>query len=137
MTASQPNPYDAPNSAPAAVDWRTWSPFQSQNTRDICANMTPEEKSTVTRRGLLYGLWVVVSVALPLQFIFMGIATGSLNPVVAAVGGLLVIAHLIGIPIWQRKQRQFLCNTLWARTRGIQPDSLKLFRFGRAQEIEN
>lgn len=28
---------------------------------------------------------------------------------------------------WQRRQRQFLCNTLWARENGFDPDRLKLF----------
>ena len=93
--------------------------------------MTAEEKSTVTRRGLMYGLWVAVSVALPLQFIFMGFATGKLNPILATIGGLLVVAHIVGVPIWHRRQRQFLCSTIWARESGIQPDSLKLFCFGK------
>ena len=130
MTASHSSPNNAPQSLPNSdTDWKTWSPFQSQAVRDICANMTPEEKSTVTRRGLMYGLWVAVSVALPIHFIFMGLCAGNLNPIIATIGGLLVLAHIIGIPIWQGRQRQFLCNTIWARENGIEPASLQMFRF--------
>ena len=134
MTVPHSNPYEPPQSPSNSVaNWKVWSPFQSETVRDICANMTAEEKSAVTRRGFMYGLWVAVSVALPLQLIFMGFATGNLNPILATFGGLLVVAHIVGIPIWQRRQRQFLCSTIWARESGIQPDSLKLFCFGKHQ----
>ncbi len=32
------------------MDWRTWSPFQSKITREICRNMTEEEKSCYSFR---------------------------------------------------------------------------------------
>ncbi len=67
--------------------------------------------------------------ALPLQFIALGLATGNLNPTLAVAGALLIVAHIVFIPIWQRRQRQFLCNTLWARENSIEPDALKLFNW--------
>jgi hypothetical protein len=91
--------------------------------------MTAEETSTITRRGYLYGLWVAVSLVLPLQPISIGFATGKVNPILFATGALLVTTHFICIPIWQRRQRQFLCGTRWAREKDIQPESLKLFSF--------
>jgi hypothetical protein len=131
MSTSPPNPYDPPQSPqPPIGDWKTWSPFVSKTARDISANMTPEEKSAAMRRAGLYGVWCAVSVALPIQFIFLGLATGNLKPVLATTGGLLVVAHFVCIPIWLRRQRQFLCNTIWARNKGIRPGNLKLFRFG-------
>ena len=111
------------------TDWRMWSPFQSPVVRDICANMTPEEKATVTWRGVMYGLWVAVSVGLPIQLIVMGVCAGKLNPIVATISGSLVVAHMIGIPIWQRRQRQFLGNTIWARQNGIEPANIQMLCF--------
>lgn len=131
MTETDHNPYDPPQTRPQNTisGWKTWSPFQSDNVRQICAHMTAAEISAANRRGLIYGLWVAVSVALPLQYIFIGFATAHFNPILATVCGLLVVAHIAGIPIWQRRQRQFLCSTIWASERSIQPDSLKLFSF--------
>ena len=108
MKSELPIYNDVPQSVPdSGTDWRTWSPFQSQAVRDICANMTPAEKSAVTRRGLIYGLGVVISVGLPVQFVVMGLCRGNLTPMIATISGVLVVAHMIGIPIWQRRQRQF------------------------------
>lgn len=137
MTESRPNPYESPQTASNAVatekDWKTWSPFQSDAVREICAHMTPEEKSAGVRRGFFYGIWVAVSLALPIQFIVMGFLVGKLHPVVATVGGLLVIAHLVCIPIFQRGQRRFLANTIWAREQQIDPTNIKFFSFGKAR----
>jgi len=96
--------------------------------------MTPAEKSTVTRRGMLYGVWVVISVMLPVQFIYMGLVRENLNPILAIVLGLLIVTHVVCIPIWQRRIRQFLCNTLWAREKNIEPDRLKLFNWQRNKD---
>ena len=95
--------------------------------------MTPEERSAITRHGFIYGLWIVLSLGLPVHFLVTGLLTGNLAPVLGTICGLLVVAHLVGIPIWQRRQRQFLASTVWAREQGIEADSLKLFRFGSSK----
>lgn len=89
--------------------------------------MTATEKSVATRRGLLYGVWCAVTVALPSQFVTLGLVTGKLNSLIAIACGLLVIAHVVCLPKWLRRQRQFLCNTQWARENQIEPEQLKLF----------
>lgn len=91
--------------------------------------MTDTEKSSLLRRGMVYGIWCGISMALPLQFIAFGLVTGNLNTTLAVAGALLIVAHIVCIPIWQRRQRQFLCNTLWARENSIEPDALKLFNW--------
>lgn len=93
--------------------------------------MTAEEKATLARHGSIHGLWVAASFALPISFISRGFATGYISPTLVTISALLIVAHIVSTPILQRRQRQFLCSTNWARERGIQPESLKLFCFGR------
>lgn len=43
----------------------TWSPFQSDEVREICRHMTSAELDRVVERSLAYGAWVLVSVVVP------------------------------------------------------------------------
>ena len=106
------------------ANWKTWSPFQSPEVRDICAHMTDAEKAETSRRGGLYGFWVAATFAVPLAF---AIVERSLLFIIIAV--VLVAIHIVCIPIWQRMQRRFLCSTTWAREHGITPDRLRMFAF--------
>ena len=106
------------------TNWETWSPFQSPEVREICAHMTDAERTKASARGAAYGFWSAVTFAVPLAIAFTSRSLGT--TVIAAV---LVTVHLIRIPIWQKKQKQFLCSTAWARERGITPDRLRLFAF--------
>src|SRR5262249_4813049 len=106
------------------ANWKTWSPFQSHEVRDICAHMTEAEKAEASRRGGLYGFWVAATFALPLSF---AIAERSLLFIVIAA--VLITIHIACIPLWQRMQRQFLSSTAWAREHDISADRLKMFSF--------
>lgn len=44
----------------------TWSPFQSDEVREICAHPTSEERSQAGGRSALYGVWVFASVVAPI-----------------------------------------------------------------------
>ena len=101
------------------MSWRTWSPFQSQRTRDICEHMTPDEERQVWTRGTRYGMWCCISLAMPVAMIM------SFPSVIAfCIAGLLVVAHLVVIPTWRRKTKDLLCNTQWARSQGVSPDRM-------------
>jgi len=104
------------------ADWITRSPFQSQAVKEICANMSPSEKSTGARHGALYGLWVVVTLAVPIVA-----AIRFRNIIATVVAVCLIVIHLACIPAWQRYQKRFLCSTQWARENGYTPESVKLF----------
>lgn len=137
MKPTSDNPYEPPQSDLVETsDWKTWSPFQSKIVRKICANMTDDEKSTAARHGMLYGLWCGVSFALPIQFIALAYFAGKLTRLIGALGGLVIVTHLFCIPIWQRRQRQFLCNTEWARDNGIQPGALIRFKWSRTKNSD-
>ncbi len=106
------------------MSWMTWSPFQSPEVREICEHLTLAEKSAISMRGGLYGLWCAATVVLPIQFFVM--SPSSISAILLA--GALVV-HVLCISPWQRRQREFLCATTWARSQNITPDSLRLFKF--------
>ena len=106
------------------ANWETWSPFQSPEVRDICAHMTDAERARLAERGGGYGLWVAGTFALPLAFAFTSRSLAA--TVIAAV---LITVHVICIPVWNKRQKRFLCSTAWARDCGITPDRLRMFAF--------
>jgi len=103
------------------MDWYTWSPFQSEDTKAICSNMTATEKIIAAKRGALYGFWVAISLAIP-----MGLSIFRPSLMSLCLISVFVIVHILCIPVWQRKQREFLCGTEWARSQGFTPEDLKL-----------
>lgn len=112
------------NAHAMSINWKTWSPFQSPDAREICAHMTDAEEAGTSRRGGWYGLWVAATLALPLSF---GIVERSQLLTVIAV--VLIVVHIVCVPVWQRMQRNFLCSTAWAREHGFTPQRLRLFAF--------
>jgi hypothetical protein len=104
------------------MDWRTWSPFQSDEVRQICAHMSSEEIEAAARRSRIYGSWVAWTFALPIGF-----AVVDRSAVVIALAAILVCIHIAYVPLWRRSTRRFLCDTKWAREQGIEPAQLKLF----------
>lgn len=97
-------------------NWKTWAPFQSPKVREICEHMTEAERRKATMHGILYGLWVAASLAVPL---FVAAAFG--HPLVALIAVPLFIAS---IPVWRNTQRSFLCSTAWAREKSFTPERL-------------
>jgi hypothetical protein len=105
------------------MDLATWSPFQSDQVREICAHMTSEERCETARRAGLYGLWALASVVAPL-----GATVRIQAPWTWALAAVAVAVHIACIPAWQRRTRIFLSSTRWALERGLTAD-LKLFQF--------
>jgi hypothetical protein len=108
----------------SSIDWKTWSPFQSADVREICAHLTAGERSEAAWRGGLYGIWVFATFAGPVSF-----AIAFRHPALIALAAGLAIVHLVCIPIWQRSVRRFLCSTAWAREQGYDPERLQLLSF--------
>ena len=110
---------------PAKYNWRTWSPFQSPDVREICTHLTDAESNEIRRRGALSGIWLFV---LPFLFLIAGIQSHNAGVLYATAGGL-VLFYVGFVLISQMRNRQFLCSTDWARKQGITPDKLRLFSF--------
>ena len=107
--------------SPQPADWRTWSPFQSPQVREICAHMTEAERREVTLRGTLFGIWNAATFFVPCGIAFL--APKPLNWIFAPAVLLLGLAFY---PLWQRMMREFLASTRWARQQGIAPGSLRM-----------
>jgi hypothetical protein len=112
------------------MDWKTWSPFQSEDVRQICAHLSPDEKETLVQRSKNYGGWVAITAAMPIA-----VAVMFHNTVVIVLAAILVSIHLACIPLWQKSVRQSLCNTKWAREQRMDPAQLKLFGLRRRNRI--
>lgn len=108
------------------MDWKTWSPFQSKTVKEICEHVTKDEKKEVVRRACMYGTWCALTFAIPVSFAIL-----YRSPIAISVAIVLVVIHIVGIPIWQKKQKEFLCSTKWAKSKGYTPENIRLFGFGR------
>ena len=107
--------------SPQPADWRTRSPFQSRQVREICAYMTEAERRELSLRGALFGIWNAATFFVPWAIIFY--APRPLNWVLAPI---VLLVGLAFYPLWQRIMREFLASTKWARQHGVAPDSLRM-----------
>jgi hypothetical protein len=112
------------------MDWQTWSPFQSEDVRQIVAHLTSEEKEALLKRSRSYGRWVAITFAMPIAA-----AVVLREPVLIVLAAIVVSIHLACIPWWQQSVRHFLCDTNWAREQGLDPTQLKLFAFRRRKRV--
>jgi serine/threonine protein kinase/protein involved in polysaccharide export with SLBB domain/multidrug efflux pump subunit AcrA (membrane-fusion protein) len=104
-----------------APSWTLWSPFQSPKVKEICAHLTPVEQVAAAWRAAMYGVWTCATFAGPIGF---GVFYRAYIAEVLVLIVPLILLHFACIPIWQRKQREFLCSTAWAKQQGIAPDQL-------------
>jgi len=109
------------------TDTSTWSPFQSEQVKEICSHMTAGERRAAIRRGALWGLLI-------------GIIPGSIGlicgPIIfgSALKGVTVCTLIIpftAFVLWKkwfhRSQQTFLASTEWARSQGIEAEGIRLF----------
>lgn len=110
----------------------TWSPFQSETVQEICEHLTPAERRMVVVRAASYGVWVALTVSLPVMALVFSIMASQLRSVPIYLGAAaLIVLHLACLPVWLGMQRRFLCSTQWAREQRIIPESLRLFGLNR------
>lgn len=111
-------------------DTNTWSPFQSEQVKKICQNMTKLERQLAVKRSALFGalLGLVPGVT--------GLILGMLffkSAIVAVMGCILVlplIALVLGkkwLPYVIKSQQQFLASTEWAKNQGIKAEEIKIY----------
>jgi len=53
------------------------------------------------------------------------------HPALLAMAAALVIIHIACIPVWRKRQRLFLCLTVWAREHGYTPERMRLSSLDR------
>lgn len=115
-----------------------WYPFGSFEVQEICRHMTPEETRQLTAYATRAGLIGGIVPSLFLYPLFFGLAfyTPLYPPTPLSILILFAIAVPLGLAIgWfgfagmRRKQIQMLCDTGYARQRGISPQKLRLYEF--------
>ncbi len=89
------------------MSFSTWSPFQSKEIKEICNHMTEAEQQKAVMHGVMYGLWVALTFAIPIAFYF---SFGF--PLWALI--ILVVLHVSLIPVFRRSQKKFVYSTEWA-----------------------
>ncbi|MGE3313406.1 MAG: hypothetical protein AB7O66_25870, partial [Limisphaerales bacterium] len=107
-------------------DWREWVPFQSGEVKEIYRHYTPEERKADSRLGMkVVGQFMVFSTLVVIAFVgFMNTKQVGM----ALIVGLIYVA--VSSVIADRastRSRAFLASTRWAKRRGIQPETLRLF----------
>ena len=118
--------------AAALGDTNTWSPFQSDQVREICAHMTKAERRAAVKRGALWGILLgVVPAAIALV---LGIVVFRSPLVTVTVCSLMVpvIAFLLSkkwFPHVVKSQQDFLASTQWAQSQGIKADDIQLYKW--------
>ena len=101
------------------MDWKTWAPFQSKISREICEHMTEKEKKELFARSCNYGVWCALTFAIPIS-----VAAVLRTTFTMVIAGILLVIHIIGIPIWRKRQKAFLYSTKWAKSKGYNPQYL-------------
>jgi len=119
------SPY-APPETPVRpmLDWKTWSPSQSDEVRQILAHVTPAEQWQLTKSSMLFGLCSGLTLSLPVTMLMYGLFAGARSHLLIAGAIVLLAAHVIYMPIWVHRQKRLLCDTQWAQDHNFTPDNL-------------
>ena len=101
------------------ADWKTWSPFQSQKVREICAHMTEAEKRAFTLQNYWVTIWNTATF-----FVMFFVIQFMSKPSGWIIALIFFLAGIASFPFWIRRHWQFLCKTAWAQQHAIKPDQL-------------
>lgn len=103
------------------------SPFTSSEVREISVHMTEVEKLRMKKFGAAFGIWNAVTFFLPFACVWFFPIPVPLNWI---IGSVVLLVGLAFYPLWWRKMANLLCDTAWAKERGCNPTSLRIFPFG-------
>lgn len=114
----------------------SWYPFRSTAVRDICDHLTLHEQRQLKVIGMKTGLGMGALLGLMNLLLMVVIFSAAMRYVPQAwqlvfffaasqpIG--LFVGWIVGKPL-RRRQRQFLCETEYARRIGYTPDTLPLY----------
>ena len=113
-------------------DTNTWSPFQSEQVKNICMHMTKTERRAAIKRNAMWGL-------------FIGLVPGAIGFILgliifksALLGMTLcyLLFPLVAIVLWKKwipnikkSQKSFLASTEWAKSQSINADDIHLYNW--------
>jgi len=108
----------------------TWSPFQSEQVKEICAHMTRDERRATAWRGAACGL--LIALVFGMTVVLLGMVIWRSALVVVALWLLIFpLAVLLSRKKWWpqvvRSHQRFLASTEWAQSQGIKPEEIRLY----------
>ncbi|MBN2129822.1 MAG: hypothetical protein JW741_10015 [Sedimentisphaerales bacterium] len=113
-------------------DTNTWSPFQSDQVKEICSHMTRTERRAAVKRGAVWGL--LIGLVPAATALILGIVVFRSALVVVTV--CLLLFPLIALVLYKkwlpqvvRSQQHFLASTEWAQSQGIKAEDIQLYRW--------
>jgi len=112
----------------------TWSPFQSDQVKEICAHMTKAERWAAMRRGALAGL--LIGLVPGMIALVLGAVVFRSAVVVVTVCFLIIpLIALAHYGKWlsnvAKSQQDFLASTEWAKSQGIKAEDIRLYTWQR------
>jgi hypothetical protein len=115
-------------------DTNTWSPFQSDQVREICAHMTKAERRAAVKRGALWGF--LLGIVPGMTALILGIVV--FRSALIVVTGCFLVLPLIALVLYKkwypdvvRSQQNFLASTEWARGQGLKAEDIHLYKWNK------
>jgi hypothetical protein len=114
-------------------DANTWSPFQSDQVKEICAHMTKTERRSALKRGASWG--ILVGVVPGMAGLILGVVVLESATVGVAICSLAfplvaLVLYRKWSPSLVKSQQSFLASTEWAKGQGMRPDDIRLYKWG-------
>jgi len=113
-------------------DTNTWSPFQSDQVKEICSHMTKAERRAAVKRGALWG--ILIGVVPGVTALILGVVVFQSAIVVVTVCFLIfpfiaLVLYKKWSPNVVKSQQNFLASTGWAKSQGIKADDIQLYKW--------
>jgi len=113
-------------------DINTWSPFQSDQVKEICSHMTKAERRAAVKRGALWG--ILIGVVPGVTALILGVVVFQSAMVVVTVCFLIfpfiaLVLYKKWAPNMVKSQQNFLASTEWAKSQGIKADDIQLYKW--------
>ena len=115
-------------------DSNSWSPFQSDQVKEICAHMTKTERRATFKRGALWGLlmgFVPGMVALILGAVVFRSALIAVTVCFLILPLIALVLYKKWYPNVVRSWQTFLASTEWARSQGFKAEDIHLYKWSK------
>jgi len=115
-------------------DTNTWSPFQSDQVKEICAHMTRTERRTAFKRGALWGLLMGFVPGMAAFILGIVVFRSAIITVVVCLLIFPMIALMLckkWLPHVVQSQQHFFASTEWAKSRGIKAEDIRLYKWNK------
>jgi len=116
-------------------DTSTWSPFQSEQVKAICAHMTRVERRAAVNRALRWGalLGGLFGIAAFLGMVVFGSTVAFLASLCFVFPLVFLVQALALRKKWWpgvlQSPQDFLASTEWAQSQGIEAGDIRLYRW--------